>query len=143
MKSKRLILLTLVALAGFLPQSKADIIPVNLGSSSNFAVLAHSTITSTGPTILNGDLGLWSGTSVTETPAMTVNGTRYITDGIASAAQGDLTAAYNDAAGRPGCRLSIVPSEPGHRSARACARACVRRASTEVERLRLFCQCHH
>ncbi len=73
---------------------------VDLASASSFAVLAGSGVTSTGSTTLNGDLGLWDGTSVTETPAMTVNGTRHITDGAAQTAQSDLTAAYNDAAGR-------------------------------------------
>jgi hypothetical protein len=101
MKSKSLILSAVVALAGFLPQSKASLVPlVSLGSAGRFAVLAGSTVTSTGPTTLNGNLGLWPGTSVTETPTMTVNGTRYINDGVAQTAQGYLTTAYNDAAGR-------------------------------------------
>jgi hypothetical protein len=73
---------------------------VDLATASGFAVLAGSTVTSTGSTTLNGDLGLSPGTSVTETPTMTVNGIRHINDGVASGAQGDLTAAYNDAVGR-------------------------------------------
>jgi hypothetical protein len=102
MKSKSLILLAIVALAGFLPQSKASLVsPVSLGSARSFAVLAGFTVTSTGSTTLKGDLGLWPGNSVTETPAMTVSGTRYINDGVAQTAQGNLITAYNNAAGRP------------------------------------------
>lgn len=98
MKNRHWLLLAVVAFAGLPPQAIAQL--VFLGSAGNFAVLAGSTVTSTGPTVLNGDLGLWPGTAVTETPAMTVNGTRHINDAPASAAQGDLTLAYDDAAGR-------------------------------------------
>src|SRR5256885_2062058 len=74
--------------------------PVALGAASTFAVLAGSTVTSTGATTVNGDLGLSPGTAVTGFPPGTVNGTIYAGNPAAAQAQLDLTAAYNDAAGR-------------------------------------------
>jgi hypothetical protein len=67
-----------------------------LGSAVNFRVLAYSTITNdTGPTIINGDLGLTPGTSVTGAP--TVLGTSFVgpADATAIQAQADLTTAWN------------------------------------------------
>lgn len=74
--------------------------PVNLGSAANFGALAGSTVTSIGATILTGDLGLWPGTAVTGFPPGVVIGTMHVNDPIAQAAQGDLTTAFIDAAGR-------------------------------------------
>src|SRR5690242_17129101 len=74
--------------------------PVALGSASTFVVLAASTVTSTGATTVNGDLGLSPGTAVTGFPPGTVNGTMHVADAAAAQAQVDLTTAYNDAAGR-------------------------------------------
>src|SRR5207249_1366870 len=74
--------------------------PVALGSASTFAVLGASTVTSTGATTVNGNLGLSPGTAVTGFPPGTVNGTIHAGDPAAAQAQLDLTTAYNDAAGR-------------------------------------------
>lgn len=85
---------------------------VNLGTANNFAVLAGSTVTSTGNTVVNGDLGLYPGTSVTGFyPPGIVNGTMHVTDAVAQQAQTDLTTAYNQAAGLAptGGNLSSTP----------------------------------
>jgi uncharacterized repeat protein (TIGR01451 family) len=74
--------------------------PVNLGSAGSFAVLAGATVTNTGATSITGDLGVSPGTAVTGFPPGTVTGTQHDGDAVAAKAQSDLTAAYNDAAGR-------------------------------------------
>ena len=78
----------------------AAVATVNLGTASSFGVLAGSTVTNTGATIVNGDLGVSPGSAITGFPPGIVNGAVHATDGVASGAQSDLTTAYNDAAGR-------------------------------------------
>jgi hypothetical protein len=82
---------------------------VFLGSAGTYAVLGASTVTSTGPTVVNGDLGVWSGTAyVAGTPAATVNGTVHAGDVIAQHAQASAAIAYNDAAGRTTAPITVA-----------------------------------
>lgn len=79
--------------------------PVNLGTAAPFVVLGGSAVTNTGPSVLNGDLGVAAGTSLTgfdsSTPAGPgiVKGATHDDDAVAAQAQSDLTTAYNTAAG--------------------------------------------
>jgi hypothetical protein len=73
---------------------------VTLGSLSTFAVLAGSSITNTGATSITGDLGLSPGTSVGGFPPGILVGTKHVNDVSSTQAKLDLTAAYNDLAGR-------------------------------------------
>ena len=73
---------------------------VALGGAGAFAVLAGSTVTSTGATALTGDQGVSPGTAVTGFPPGTLTGTLHAGDATSAVAMGDLTTAYNDAAGR-------------------------------------------
>jgi hypothetical protein len=82
--------------------------PVALGSATTFAVLGGSTITNTGLSIVTGDLGLSPGTAITGFPPGTVNGATHAADPIAAQAQLDLTAAYNDAAGRTTGAITVA-----------------------------------
>lgn len=84
---------------------------VNLGTAANFAVLAGSTVTNTGSSVVNGNLGLSPGSSVTGFPPGTVNGTEHVTDATAAQAQLDLTAAYTNAAGQT--PVTTIPTELG------------------------------
>lgn len=71
---------------------------VDLGSAQTYGVLAGSTITNSGFTIINGDLGLSPEGSVTGFPPGVVNGTQHIADVEAAQAQTDLVTAYDFAA---------------------------------------------
>lgn len=70
----------------------------------NFAVLAGTTVTNTGATVIAGDVGLSPGTAVTGFPPGMASGI-HAADGAAAQAQATLTAAYIDAAARPGGAL--------------------------------------
>jgi hypothetical protein len=67
----------------------------------NFAVLAGSTVTNTGNTVVTGDVGVSPGTAVTGFPPGSATAI-HKADGAAAQAQSALTAAYIDAAGRSG-----------------------------------------
>jgi len=100
MKGKRLILSAVVALAGFLPQSKAAIVPIDLGAAGSFAVLGGAAVTDTGSTVLTGDLGVYPGTSISGFyPPGIVNGTIHDTDSVAQDAQLAASSAYTTLAG--------------------------------------------
>jgi hypothetical protein len=73
---------------------------VGLGTSGSFAVLAASAVTNTGPSTINGELGVSPGTAVTGFPPGTTHGSTHAADAVAAQAQSDLTVAYNDAASR-------------------------------------------
>lgn len=73
---------------------------VLLTGATNFAILSGSAITNTGATTITGDIGLSPGSSIGGFPPGILIGTQYINDTIANKAKLDLTAAYNDAAGR-------------------------------------------
>ncbi len=75
---------------------------VDLGTAGPFVVLGGSTVTNTGPSVLDGELGVAPGTSLTGfgLPAV-VNGATHDDDAVAGLAQGALTTAYNVAAGQP------------------------------------------
>jgi hypothetical protein len=75
---------------------------VDLGTAGTFVALGGSTVTNTGPSVLNGDLGVAPGAALVGfgLPAV-VNGATHANDGVAQQAKLDLTTAYNVAAGQP------------------------------------------
>ncbi len=90
----------LVGVAGT-PAAWAAQPPVGLGTTTSFAVLAGTTVTNTGPSVISGNLGVSPGTAVTGfPPGKVINGTQHKADAVALQAQSDLTTAYTDAAGR-------------------------------------------
>ena len=87
--------------------------PVMMGAAFNLAILAGSAVSNTGATIITGDLGLSPGTSVGGFPPGILNGTLHINDAIATQAKLDLTAAYNDAAGRTATDIVTIAGNIG------------------------------
>jgi RNA polymerase sigma factor (sigma-70 family) len=74
---------------------------VGLGTAGSYAVLAGTTVTNTGPSVISGNLGVGPGTAVTGfLPGLVNKGAQYAGDARAVQAQADLTTAYNDVAGR-------------------------------------------
>ncbi len=111
MKAKTLVFTLAIAsialIAGCKSENPSDI-PVQttvqptvaLVSASSFGVFAGSSVTSTGATVITGDLGLSPGSSVGGFPPGTLNGTFFINGAIADQAKLDLTAAYHETASR-------------------------------------------
>lgn len=101
----------------FVTLASAQSVP--LGVATSFGVLAGSAITSVGPTIVTGDLGIQpnSSSSVTgflfSTPPGPgiVNGATHFADAVALQAQTDAGTAYNTLAGLP-CTTTI-PADLG------------------------------
>jgi hypothetical protein len=83
-------------------------LPVALGSAGTFAVLAGQTATSTGESIVLGNLGVSPGSAVTGFPPGVVLGKIDAADSAAALAQGALTTAYNDAAGRSTAPVAVA-----------------------------------
>jgi len=104
MKRKILTIICLLTSLGVAAQANAAI--VDLGSAADFAALGASTVTNTGPTHLDGNIGVWTGTAITgffgtnenDGPG-TFSGTSHQGDPVAQQAQADALVAYNDLAG--------------------------------------------
>jgi len=88
--------LIIVAAASLATQASGQI----LGTAANFAVLGGSTVTNTGPTVLDASAGVWPGLAITGfPPGILTSGTLHNGGAVAQQAQTDLTAAYNTLAG--------------------------------------------
>jgi hypothetical protein len=82
--------------------------PVPLGAAGNFRVLAGTTVTSSGFTIVHGNLGLSPGSAITGFPPGTVTGKTHIADTASANGQLALVKAYNNAMGRSNCPKSVA-----------------------------------
>ena len=96
------ILTALFSAAVFLPAALAEA-PLNLGLAEPYAILAGSTVTSTGVlgTVVTGNIGIFPGTAMTGFPPAVLNGAFDSANGASGGAQGSLTTAYNFLAAKP------------------------------------------
>lgn len=78
---------------------------IDLGTASNFAVLAAAGISNVGATSLTGDIGSFPTGTITGFPPGTFTGTNQGNNEIAHQAMLDLNTAYLDAAGRTGTTI--------------------------------------
>ncbi len=96
------LLVSVAALAlAVLPMTAMASTAPGLGTATSYAILAGTTVTNTGNSVITGDLGLSPGTAVTGFPPGTVHGAQHTADAVAVSAQNDLTAAYGVAASSP------------------------------------------
>jgi hypothetical protein len=105
------LLVTLFVFTFFVLTTTAAQSAIKIGNTKNFAILAGSTITNTGSTVVYGDIGLFPGTSITGLADIVLDGEVYLTDTDASLAKDALVEAYNDVAGRT--PVTIIATELG------------------------------
>ena len=85
-----------------------------LGMAESFRVLGGSTVTNTGPTVIDRDLGVFPGSAITGFPPGIVvpPGTIYAGGAVAQQAQSDVVTAYNALAGQA-CDLNLTGQDLG------------------------------
>jgi Ice-binding-like len=71
------------------------------GTTTTFAILAGQAVTSTGLSVVNGDLGISPGTALTGFPPGVITGARHLGDPVAAQALADAQVEYNYLAGLP------------------------------------------
>ncbi|MEX0682609.1 MAG: ice-binding family protein [Dehalococcoidia bacterium] len=107
-----LAVLLLVVAIGSATHSDAATAP-GLGAAASYSVLGGSTVTNTGPSTIDGDVGVSPGSAVTGfPPGIVTNGTIHEADANAALAQSDVTTAYNSLAGQP-CDFDLTGQDLG------------------------------
>lgn len=106
------VLLMLLIIVTIILACSAAVAPP-LGTAGSFAILGGSTVTNTGLTVVNGDLGVSPGSAITGfPPGVIVGGTSHANDGVAILAQSDETIAYNNLAGQS-CDVNLTGQDLG------------------------------
>ncbi len=81
---------------------------IPLGAAGNFRVLAGTTVTNIGATVVHGNLGVSPGSAVTGFPPGKVTGTIDKANAAAKLAQAALVTAYNNGMGRTNCPTKVA-----------------------------------
>src|ERR1700686_1295899 len=103
----------IAALAALLFGSSPASAQISLGTAQNFGVLGGSTVTNTGATTVNGNVGVHPGSAVTGfPPGGGVGGAIHSNDAVAMQAQNDLPTAYNNIAATP-CTVDLTGQNLG------------------------------
>ena len=85
----------------------------SLGSALSFGVLGGSAVTNTGPTVVNGDLGVGPGSAVSGfPPGIVTPGTIHAADAAAAAAQVSVGTAYDNITSQP-CTQNLTGQNLG------------------------------
>lgn len=82
------------------------------GTTTTYSVLAATAVTSTGLTVINGDLGISPGAALTGFPPGFVAGATHLGDPVAAQAQADAHVEYNYLAGLP-CGTDLTGQDLG------------------------------
>ena len=98
---------------GIASAAQAAVAP-SLGAAASFAVLGGSTVTNTGPSVIQGDVGVSPGSAVTGFPPGIVvpPAAIHAGDGVAGSAQTSATGAFNALAGQQ-CDTALSSAELG------------------------------
>jgi len=91
--------LAFITLVAFSSDTALAATTLNLGSAASYAVVAGSTITNTGASVITGSVGLFPGTVISGFPPGTVSGATNAANAASLSAQSASTAAYLVAAG--------------------------------------------
>src|ERR1043165_6330570 len=103
----------MVVIAVFLCSAAPAFAQIPLGTAQSCASLGGSTVTTTAPSVITGNLGVSPGSSVTGFPPGIVSGgSIHAADAVAGQAQSDLPTAYNTAAGTP-CNTDLTGQNLG------------------------------
>jgi Ice-binding-like len=113
MKLKHWRFLPRLAFAAAFLCGSTPVLAQSLGSAASFAVLGGSTVTNTGPSVVNGNLGVSPGSAVTGfPPGVVTGGSIHAADAVALQAQNDATSTYNFLAGQP-CNTDLTGQDLG------------------------------